>query len=378
MFTTEQSFFIKILYDFINKEKTAEIPKDLNMEIIASYGKKHEVQAILYYQTKLPILKEAYYSTLYINTNRADLIQQLKKQFEFPYFIIKGVEIAELYPVKALRTMGDIDIVVPAEDMEKANAIFLNQGYHNKSKKLESEWHYSKGKMEFELHNQLLYTENVNDLEQQLFFNDCWNYCNNNQLDWNFHFLFLISHLRKHFMNKGVGFRQFMDIAIVSKYCELNWTWIEDKAAEIKLLPFLRIVLTFCNRWFGTTTSMKLIDITDEFFETSTLKIFEDGVFGFCNEENASSEAVNLYRKNGRIGMLKATMHQIFPRYREMKVIKEYAFIDGKPFLLPVAWMYRILIKGKNKKAVKAKLGKTFASGETIEKRKELYKQWGL
>ena len=378
MFTTEQSFFIKILYDFINKEKTAEIPKNLSMEIIASYGKKHEVQAILYYQTKLPILKEAYYSTLYINTNRADLIQQLKKQFDFPYFIIKGVEIAELYPVKALRTMGDIDIVVHAEDMEKANAIFLNQGYHNKSKKLESEWHYSKGKMEFELHNQLLYTENVNDSEQQLFFNDCWNYCNNNQLDWNFHFLFLISHLRKHFMNKGVGFRQFMDIAIVSKYCELNWTWIEDKAAEIKLLPFLRIVLTFCNRWFGTTTSMKLIDITDEFFETSTLKIFEDGVFGFCNEENASSEAVNLYRKNGRIGMLKATMHQIFPRYREMKVMKEYAFIDGKPFLLPVAWMYRILIKGKNKKAVKAKLGKTFASGETIEKRKELYKQWGL
>ena len=378
MFTTEQSFFIKILYDFINKEKTAEIPKNLSMEIIASYGKKHEIQAILYYQTKLPILKEAYYSTLYINTNRADLIQQLKEQFEFPYFIIKGVEIAELYPVKALRTMGDIDIVVHAEDMEKANAIFLNQGYHNKSKKLESEWHYSKGKMEFELHNQLLYTENVNDSEQQLFFNDCWNYCNNNQLDWNFHFLFLISHLRKHFMNKGVGFRQFMDIAIVSKYCELNWTWIEDKAAEIKLLPFLRIVLTFCNRWFGTTTSMKLIDITDEFFETSTLKIFEDGVFGFCNEENASSEAVNLYRKNGRIGMLKATLHQIFPRYREMKVMKEYAFIDGKPFLLPVAWMYRILIKGKNKKSVKAKLGKTFASGETIEKRKELYKQWGL
>ena len=378
MLTKEQDFFIKVLADFINQSGKNEIPQNMDIASLGAYAKKHEVKAILYYQTDSPDFLSSYASTVHSNINREDMLQKLGSNLNIPYFVLKGSGVSEFYPVPMLRTMGDIDFVVHTEDREKVHEILLKQGYECKTKYPDREWQYFKDGRELELHDHLIYEESVNNSKQEAFFNNFWPYVHNNTLDLSFHFLFLISHLRKHFMNEGVGFRQFIDIAIVAKYGELDWLWIEKTADEIELLPFLKTVLTFVFRWFSVAVPIECAEITDEFYEVSTEKIFEDGVFGFGNIENKGSAAINLYRKDGKVGTVKATLHQIFPSYGEMKKVPVYAFIDGKPFLLLFAWVYRIVIKSKKKGAVKTKLAETVASTEAIRKREEMYRQWGL
>ncbi len=377
MLSVEQEYFIRILRDFINAEKCTKVLKNLDIDYLTEYGKKHEVLAIIYYQTRLPQFLKAYSSAIYINTNREKMLQEIMKEVDFPIFPVKGADIAKLYPEPLLRTMGDTDIVVHTKDREKVHELLQSQGYVNCAKNPRREWQYYKNRMEFELHDRLIYTEMVNNSKQEAFFNDFWPYVKDNHLNQNFHFLFLIAHIRKHFMNEGVGFRHFMDIAVLARYADLDWKWIEEKADEIELLSFLRAVLSFCNRWFGTKTPLQMAEISDEVFELSTIKIFKDGVFGFNNEENTGSSAVNLHRKEGNIGMWKATVKKLFLPYRILRKEAEYAFIDGKPFLLPIAWIYRIALKSREKDK-KKRLSKTIVSSEVIRKREELYRQWGL
>jgi len=382
--TSEQRYFIEALSNFVNVKKsgceseTTHEAENLNKEVLSSYAKKHEVQAILYYQTKDSNYLSAYSSTLYSNTNRKNMVQKVTDIFDFPYFIVKGSSIAELYPVPELRTMGDIDMVVHTEDRERVHDILTSQGYKCTSKQDIREWQYYKNNMEFELHDHLVYSEAVNNSKQEAFFNNFWPYVKNNTINWNFHFLFLISHLRKHFMNEGVGFRQFMDIAIVSKYGKLDWSWIEEKAEQIELIDFLRTVLAFNTHWFNVITPITTPKLDNDFYESATEKIFEDGVFGFGNEHNADSKAANLYRKNGKLGMLGSAIGVLFPSYKTLITVPKYSWLKGRAYLLPLAWIYRFIMgRSKSKGAVES-MKKSFAGLAQIERREAMYKQWGL
>lgn len=376
--TIEQDFLIKIISDFINKKSTDNVPDNLDIKKLLDYGKNHEILAIIYYQTKLPEFRKAYLSTVYFNINRNNMIMELVSKFNKPYFIVKGSSIAEYYPIPQLRSMGDVDLVVHSEDREEVHSILLNMGYKNTSKQQSREWQYYKNNMEFELHDRLIYTEVVNNGKQELFFNKFWYYVNNNSLDINFHFLFIISHLRKHFMNIGVGFRQFMDIAILARYGELNWNWIVEKAKEIEIFDFMRTVLSFCNKWFKIEIPTGDLQIDDTFYEEATQKILKDGVFGFNNKENDNSIAVNIYRSNGKIGHMIYILQQIFPPYRTMIDVPRYKWLKGKPYLLPFFWIYRAYIGRRNVRDIAENMKKSVMSTDKANERNAMYKRWGL
>lgn len=99
--TIEQEFFIQVLRDFIKGEKT-RTPENVDIERITSYGKKHELSAILYQQTRIPQFLSAYSSTVYSNANRSRMMRELMNTIVVPYFIIKGSVVAELYPIPAV------------------------------------------------------------------------------------------------------------------------------------------------------------------------------------------------------------------------------------------------------------------------------------
>lgn len=103
------------------------------------------------------------------------------------------------------------------------------------------------------------------------FFNDCWQYVHEGQLDWDFHLLFLIFHLRKHFMNSGVGFRMFMDLAVVAAKVNIDWDTLANKLKKIGMLEFAKKCYGFIGRWFYIYGP--LIDQIDEdFFEEASQK----------------------------------------------------------------------------------------------------------
>ena len=116
------------------------------------------------------------------------------------------------------------------------------------------EWPCERNGLHFELHDLLIKNDEQATKKQLRFFRDLMPYVKENTLDWNYHFLFMIAHLRKHFLFSGVGIRQFMDIAVLIKDGpDLDWKWIEKKLGELEIRRFAHACYSLIEYWFGIT-----------------------------------------------------------------------------------------------------------------------------
>lgn len=119
---------LSILSDYINDRDTDAV----SSKELMSLAKAHQVEGIVYYKTKSIDYKQSYLKSISDYVNRMQLLNQLISCFNaesIPYFIVKGAYVAPHYPVPALRTMGDCDIVVYSEDKERAALAFERLGF---------------------------------------------------------------------------------------------------------------------------------------------------------------------------------------------------------------------------------------------------------
>jgi hypothetical protein len=319
--------------------------------VIWSIAEKHQLSAIIYYQSKNEQIKTAFASQMFFYTNRKQQINELRERLiGIDYVFVKGMEIAELYPVPGLRSMGDSDLLVRDNDYEKVHNVFIDLGY-SFDKYHDEEWKYKKSSIEFEMHNHLIHVA-PDDVESKQYFDNVWNHVVNNKLDWNFHVVYLIKHLSRHLINGGVGFRQFMDLAIVAKKVSLNWKWIEKQLKKISLYDFATNVFGVINKWFEVRTPLA-VNVNDTFYELATQTIFLNGVFGKENDANKNPIANKMYR-NGESysrARLKYFVNKLCPNYDYMANLSYCNYVRKTKALLVIAWVHRWIIKGIDKKS---------------------------
>ena len=110
--------------------------------------------------------------------------------------------------------------------------------------------------------------------------------------------------------------------------------------------------------------------------------MFNDGMFGLENEQNEAAHAAKEIKRSKDsywISAAKLTIHRLFPPYRDMQLVPWYSFVDGRPWLLPFAWVYRWFYTATHKfKQSKDLLTEPFAKRKVIEKRENLIRGWGL
>lgn len=390
--TAEQEFFLQILADHLNGRSTAP-RQDVDWNAVREYAHAHQVEGIVYYQCKgfMPaeacaFCKRFFKASLFYYANRKMLVQSIREAFsahDIPFFIAKGLEVAKYYPVPGLRTMGDTDMIVHAQDRDRAAKVLTDLGFAYDHEYTGKELVYTYNRMEFELHYDLLYDETITLPEHQAFFNHCWDYVRDGALDHSFHFLYLLSHLRKHLMNQGVGFRQFMDIAVAVRNDDtLNWPWIEEKLDALHLSRFASVCFALTERWFHIPAPMEAATLEDAFIQRAAEKIFADGVFGFDNKDNEIAYVSNEVRhfKGPRwLARLSLFRQHAFPGYHHFQGNEKYAFFDGKPWLLPVAWGYRfyLMLRGETVTG-KEYLDRIMIPSQALDAREEELRQWGL
>lgn len=388
--TPEQKFFLQVLSDHLSKRHTIPV-NDVDWNILFKLSRAHQLEGIVFYQCRdfMPdryAFEESFYATLYYNKNRRIIMSEIEADLSrrcIPFFTVKGFEIAQYYPVPDLRSMGDNDIIVHEEDREKAGNALLRMGFTYGSEFVGKEKIYSYKDMQFDLHHRLIYDESITIPEQERFFNDCWKYVRDGKLDHSFHFLFLIVHLRKHLMNEGVGFRQFMDLALTGKNdSELDWQWIEEKLIELKLEKFAEKSFSLIEYWFGISLPAKYPIVDIALGERATQMIMDNGVFGFDNDNNRHNNMVNSLRrfKGPRwLGRGMISIERLFPGYRFLCTGDSYAFLRGRPFLLPAAWIYRFYLMTKGRTTSGKEILKQISiSEEIIDLREEDMRLWGL
>ena len=381
---------LQILKDHIHSTPT--IPFTTDWPALIALAKKHEVAGILFFQCKnfipepyLTELNTLYSSVMFFYANRQNMTRRIESALaDIQHFTIKGSSVADYYPFPAFRTMGDTDTVVHSADRVEVDKRLKSLGLNCVSSFDDREWQYYKNDMEFELHDHLVYSESVNVDKQVEYFNDFWKHVKGNKLDWNFHFMFLILHLRKHFMNSGVGFRQFLDIAVLcDRGPEFDWSWIKTELEKLDLWAFTERVFALNEYWFDVTPPVAISEFPDSFFTSATELVGKNGIFGFDNEENRGSTAVNATRGEGysRGSMLKRAVNGLFPPYKTLITVSYYAYLKNKPWLLPFVWVHRVLRSIRNKRVqsnLRSVAASSFVDKQTIQKREAIYQEWGL
>lgn len=382
--TLEQHFLIPVLADHLSS-RPSKPPNDLNWQKLIDLSEQHQVSGIVYAQCKYPLFQQAYYGAIAGYLKREEALVLLEKALRengIDFFLVKGPVVAEYYPVPALRTMGDVDVVVHPEDRERVRDILFKLGFTMDGIMGAFEWHFFFGNLLFELHDRLVYDQVANEDIHKAFFNDCWKYVKDGAVDPSFHFLFLLLHLRKHFMNMGVGFRQFMDVAVMERE-ELNWPWIGRKLRELELWAFSEKVFALNEVWFGVAPPFGIEALDHSFIEEATVLILRNGVFGFDNKENKHNIAVNIVKSEGGsfIGRTRQVLHDVFYPYSHMIVMPHYSYLKNRKYLLPVAWVHRAVravYLRKADKTMKSVLQQAFISNDVVEKRSKVLEKWGL
>lgn len=386
---------IGIIRDHLLQRKT-ENRTDYDWDELFALSKRHEVTGIVYYQCK-GFIPEKWHdeferhcaAALYFYPNRVRIlgaVSTLLAENGIPFFSVKGLEVARYYPVPGLRTMGDLDVVVEPGRLEEAVDVLKAHGFVQSPDPDDSGvhvWSCDYKGMHFEFHDRL--TDGGSRAEEQIaFFGNYMPYVKDNALDWNYHFLFLLLHLRKHFMNSGVGLRQFMDVAVIAKNRkDLDWAWIEDRLRELKLKRFAHVCYSLIEDWFEIKIPAQYEKLGSDATAEITEKILKNGVFGAADEDNRNNRAGNFLAKSRGsllISRFVYLVQSLFPSYKEIKFYSGCGFLDGRPYLLPLAWIRRFayILRSENNENRKRTIQSAFQPESEIEKRRALLEKMGL
>ena len=390
----ETIFFLQVLADYLNGRLT-KVPENLDWDVLAVIGQKQQLTGVLYHQCKNSITqsdlptevkknwKMGFIYNSFLYSKRLAVLKQVDTAFQqegIPYAIFKGTEVAQFYPVPSQRTMGDTDILVHEEDKQRACEILARLGFELDTSS-PIEWFASKGDIQIELHHRLIYAKSVELEVIQTWGDKAWDHTIlqedtvRGKFDLTYHFVYVLLHLRKHMIEEGVGFRQFMDAAVLASQPGINWDQEELWFKELDLVKFSQVCFTFCQRWFDIQIPAGKVELTEEFYNESTERIFAGGGFGAHDNDYKENAVFNevYFTKTSRT---KGFLGWAFLPYNEMRGRSYCKFLNGRPYLLPVAWCWRFIYRVYTGNLVPLLKG-AFGS-ETIKKKEGRLSEWGL
>ncbi len=338
--TQGQLDFINLIKSAVNQEKTV-FPHRIDWDEVYILSRKHSVIPILYSAIRLNSLeapndfmnslKGEYYSIICRHTNQQYWAQQVFAELEnnhVKYMPLKGIVIYNIYPMEEMRTSCDIDIFFDKKRLEtikeiakKYNLIFVEKG--------ENHYVYCKDNVLFEFHYALT---PPNEFLKK-YYRNIWNkLINKNGFRFDFspedHYIYLLLHFVKHFLNGGGGIRALLDIYLYDKRYELNREYIKKELQKLGLCKFHAVIQKTANVLFGNIEG-------DE--ET-------DRIAGFivsCSTYGSAKIAVSTkYHSSSKYtSKISYLQYRVFPPMEKMKNM--YSILSKVPLLLPFFWVVR-------------------------------------
>jgi hypothetical protein len=382
------TYFISLLSAFINGRGPRK-EGEFSWEQVYKLSRIHFVSGMLYLMVKklkeesrpdkvlLDKMKNDFNSTLVKSVTQdeeMELIIEKLNGYKIPHVFMKGFVVKNYYPVKEMRTMGDIDFLIKPEDREKTHTLMLELGYEVGNTNESQHWDYTLGTVHIEIHTQIMYHNITNGVDYVSYFSDIWSHVRRKskgytyELTEEYHFLFLLVHMAKHFDGSGCGIRMIMDIAMYLIYFKdkLHWDVINGEIEKLDLVLFSKNIFILCNRWFGVELPEELPKMDESFYKDLSHYILSAGTFGFY-QRNIFVSTIRKEYKNDKgdltvLALLRAYIKICFPSYENMSNNKRYSFLKNQPFLLPVAWIHRacrsISVKSKSSFAMLFNLAK--------------------
>ena len=309
-----------------------------------------EENAVLFAVTKQQVIGQVLNQTVR-SAEFADLYRKLRAAGLHP-IVVKGALCSRLYPLKDHRISADDDIYVqdsefldcheqllaeelttdtPADELPTADEVsYLKEG----------------SPLYIELHRHLFdSSEDAHD-ELNHFFADIQpiEMAGFLAMPPHEHLLYLILHAYKHFVSCGIGLRQFCDIGLWAQayHEQIDWQRLYDQCASVHAATFAAAAFKIARGYLGIEFDLPTpweasIDVEPLLHDTLC-----GGVYGSNDYTRLHSSTVTLNAvKASRAGEKSSMLSSIFPKKEYLE--RRYPYLKKHPYLLPVAWIQRIV-----------------------------------
>ena len=346
------------------QESVYEPAEDIDWNQMIYYARIHYCSGVLYYMLKklpqekqpdaviMKQLKKKYMNNLAMSQVRDAAMNSIFAALsgaDIPICVMKGFVNRACYPVPEMREMGDVDTMVAPADLKKAHQVMMDLGCAEGEEK-GYEWSYIYNGIRIEIHSNLFPETSWNDVDYGRYFEDAMLHTRKRdqvslELTPEYHFIFMLVHMAKHFNAGGTGIHMMTDIGVFLKRFdkELDWNWLWRELKKLKLKALAENIIQLSCRWFGIGSHTVASEMDDDLYEELTEAILDGGIFGFADTER---EARRLRRgftgdgsKTGLWVSVKALFCNLFPDRRFM--CRYYEPLKTKPYLLPIAWVKR-------------------------------------
>ena len=250
------------------------------------------------------------------------------------YMPLKGILLKDLYPGIGLRQMADNDILYDPAAQKQVYAFMLDSGYRAESYRQNHHDEYTKPPVyHFEMHTLLFnrasefydYYVNVKERLRKDADNACgWHFSDEDL------YLYFTAHEYKHFSDGGTGLRSLLDCFLYTRAKQLDWEYLEQELKKLGLSEFEEKTRMLAEKVFtdpDAALSPQEQQLLDYYLFSGTYGSVEQSVQNKIRKAGGT-RAAYLWRR-------------IFP---DMKTYEAYyPFFYRHKWLLPVAWVYRLL-----------------------------------
>lgn len=327
-----------------------ELAKKQSVTGIVSYIlKKYDRDDIISQDKRLELAFDKTVTQFVRKELDAEKLMAKLSEAQIPHITFKGLVVKQCYPVPELRTYGDVDLIIRHSDRAKCHKLMVEMGYDYKVTDGGQVYAYTKGKEFFEIHTTLnsertKLSERMNNYWDSTILQSGYTY----EFEKNFHLSYLISHIEKHVYDTGAGLRMYLDIALYLKEygAELDLEKVRSILSECRLDKFFDTVLYLCRRWFGSAVEPQH-QLSEEVYREYCRVVLRGGTFGVQKKDGVSSdeELRKAMNSDGKVNKFTLVMRHVFPSYAVVR--KLYPFFNGKPVLLPAAWVVHLVDAGK-------------------------------
>lgn len=298
------------------------------------------------------------------------LLQEKLLEQNIPHIFLKGSVLKHSYPIPALRTMCDMDVLVYTEDYGKLAQIAKTMGGEVGHSDGNHRNYHFQGGVTVEFHPNLLHHETPVGTQ----INPGWQYAKANcltcakELTEEGFYLNTICHLANHFVDGGVGVRFILDVWVNRhlRKPEPDWQWVEKELDSFGLLDFVNKIEALSELWFGQGESNEVLEELGEYILTS-------GLHGTTSR--AILNAVSLSPGGNQRSALLGKMF-----YSRAEMEDRFPWVKGKPILLPLAWCVRAFraVTRHGDKVLQWGKETGDVSTEDVEAQKEKMKRFGI
>jgi hypothetical protein len=314
--------------------KPCQLPPQVDWQAFSDFAAFHNVQALAYSGLKNADIPEREKKTFQLAYNLAIYrdsqleytkagLQTRLEEAGVPHIFLKGAVLKHNYPIPALRTMTDLDVLVRTEDYPAIDKIaqamggelFRGDGNHRNF--------LFPGNVKVEFHPNLLH--HATPVAARI--NPGWQYARGNSMTEEGFYLSILAHIAEHFVSGGIGVRFLLDIWVFRNLRKQPYdrAFVEGELEKFSLLEFTQNLEKLSEVWFGEEAPTPVLTELGEYILTS-------GIHGLEKREMLNAVTIS----GGRAGAL--WRKAFYPR---QELEDRYTWAKGRPLLLPAAWCCR-------------------------------------